>query len=54
VDVLEGPPDLIAVIEASGRQKTAEYLMDIMGSVNGMTENLRVLPVRILGEKEAA
>jgi hypothetical protein len=46
VDVLEGPPDIIMAIEAAERQKAAQYLMNALNSVDGMTENLRVLPVR--------
>ena len=46
VDMLEGPPDIIMVIEATERQKAAQYLMNALDSVDGITENLRVLPVR--------
>ena len=46
VDVLEGPPDLLTVIEAPQRQKAAEYLMGLLDSVDGMIDNLRVLPVQ--------
>jgi hypothetical protein len=46
VDVLEGPPDLLTVIEAPQRQKAAEYLMGLLDSVDGMIENLHVLPVQ--------
>lgn len=52
VDWLEGPPDLLMVIEVAGRQKAAECLMDILDSIDGMTENLRVLPVRKSTEKK--
>lgn len=46
VDVLEGPPDLLTVIKAPQRQKAAEYLMGLLDSVDGIIENLRVLPVQ--------
>jgi len=46
IDVLEGPPSIIMVVEAPGRLKAGEYLVDILDSVDGMTKNLRVLPVR--------
>jgi hypothetical protein len=46
IDVLEGPPSIIMVVEAPERLKAGEYLVDILDSVDGMTENLRVLPVR--------
>jgi hypothetical protein len=47
VDVLEGPPDLLMVIEAPERQRAAEYLMDVLDSVGGMTEDLRVMPAQL-------
>jgi hypothetical protein len=46
VDVLEGRPDLLAVIEAPQRQKAAEYLMGLLESADSMIEDLRVLPVK--------
>ena len=46
VDVLEGPPDLLTVIEAPQRQKAAEYLLGLLDSVDGMIANLRVMPVQ--------
>jgi hypothetical protein len=33
------------VIEAPERLKAGEYLVDVLDSVDGMIENLRVLPV---------
>ena len=46
IDVLEGPPSVIMVIEAPERLKAGEYLVGILDTIDGMTENLRVLPVR--------
>ncbi len=46
IDVLEGPPSIIMVVEAPEMLKAGEYLVDILDSVDGMTENLHVLPVR--------
>ena len=46
VDVLEGPPDLLTVIEAPQRQKAAEYLMGLLDSVDGMIDSLRVMLVK--------
>ena len=46
MDVLEGPPDLLTVIEAPQRQKAAECLMGFLDSVDGMIDNLHVLPVQ--------
>lgn len=45
VNLLEGPPDLILAIEAPERLKAGKYLMEVLDSVNGFTENLRILPV---------
>ena len=46
VDVLEGPPDLLTVIEAPQRQKAGECLMGLLDSIDGMIENLYMLPVQ--------
>jgi hypothetical protein len=53
MDVLEGPPDLLVVIEAPERQKAAEHLMGLLDIVDGMVEDLRVLPVRETVEDKA-
>jgi len=45
LDVLDGPPSIMMVIEAPEKLKAGEYLVDILDSVECMTENLRVLPV---------
>jgi hypothetical protein len=51
-DMLEGPPDLIIVVEAPERQKAAEYLMRILDVVDNVFEDILVLPVReSVGEK---
>lgn len=44
LDVLEGPPDLMLVIEAFGRQELAELTIQTLASVEPMTEGLQVLP----------
>jgi hypothetical protein len=54
VDVIEGPPDLLIVVQAPERQMAAEYLMDILESLDGMTENLHVFPVCESAEKKCA
>ena len=46
IDVLEGASSIIMVIEAPERLKAGEYLVGILDTIDGMTENLRVLPVR--------
>ena len=45
VDTLEGPPDVLVVIEAPERQMAAECLMRILDSVDSVTNDFRVLPV---------
>ena len=44
MDVLEGPPDLMLMIEAAGRQELAELTIQALASVEPMTEGLQVLP----------
>ncbi len=46
VDVLEGPPDIILVLEASGRQKLAELTIQALASVESVTENMKLLPAQ--------
>jgi histidinol dehydrogenase len=43
VDALEGPPDVIMVVEASDRQKLAELTIQALASVETMTQGLRLL-----------
>ena len=45
-DVLEGPPDVIMVIEAEERQQLAKLTIQAIDSVETMTENVRLLPVK--------
>jgi hypothetical protein len=45
IDILEGAPSIMMVIEAPERLKAGEYLVNILDSVEGVTDNLRVLPV---------
>ena len=44
VDAVEGPPDVIMVVEASDRQKLAERTVQAIAVVENMTENFRLLP----------
>ena len=46
MDVLEEPPDLLTVIEAPQRQKATENLIGLLDSVDGMIDNLHVMPVQ--------
>ena len=45
-DSLEGHLDLIVMIEAPDRQKLAELLMPVIGSIDGITEDLQLLVSR--------
>ncbi|MFO7772949.1 MAG: hypothetical protein R6V59_03260 [Dehalococcoidia bacterium] len=51
VDVLDGARSIMMVIEAPERLKAGKYLVDVLDSVEGMTKDLRVLPVRNSIEK---
>jgi len=44
-DPLEGPPDVIVVVEASERQKLADLTIQALSSVETMIENVRLLPI---------
>ena len=46
VDVVEGQPDVIAVVEAPERHKLAETTMRVISSVENMIEDLKLLPAR--------
>jgi hypothetical protein len=43
VDLVEGPPDIIVTIEASAREKLAQYLMPALAVVDSVTEDLHLL-----------
>jgi len=42
-DRLEGYPNIIAVVEAADKQSLAEAIMPVLGCIDGITENLRLL-----------
>jgi len=42
-DRLEGYPNVIAMVEAAGRQSLAEAIMPVLGCIDGITEDLRLL-----------
>ena len=46
VDVLEGPPDVIVMLQARSRLELAELTNQALVSVESMTEGLKVLPVQ--------
>jgi len=46
VDVLEGSPDLVIVIQARTRQRLADLTNKALASVETMTDNWQLLPVQ--------
>ena len=46
VDALEGPPDVIIVVEAVERQQLARLTVQALASVETMTEHVCLLPTR--------
>ena len=46
VDAVEGPPDVIVVLGARGRQRLARLTIQALASVETMTEGLQLLPTR--------
>ena len=46
VDVLEGPPDIIVLIEASGRSTLARLTVRVIASVEALTEDIQLLPAQ--------
>lgn len=45
-DLLEGHTNIIVMVEAPDRQKLAEFLMPVIGSIDGITEDLHLLVSR--------
>lgn len=46
-DPLEGPPDVIMVVEAPKQQKLAELTIQALASVETVTEGLRLLTLKM-------
>lgn len=46
VDLIEGKPDVIAVIEAGDRPALAHLLMQVISCVENTTEDARILPTQ--------
>jgi len=42
-DRLEGYPNMIAIVEAADRQSLAESVIPVLGCIDGITEDLRLL-----------
>jgi len=43
-DSLEGPPDLIMVVEASDKQKLAQLAINALATVETVTQGVQILP----------
>lgn len=43
-DLLEGPPDIIAVVQARNRQILARLVVQALASVEDVTEEIQLLP----------
>jgi len=52
VDMLEGPPDIIALMEASGRSTLARLAVRVIASVEALTEDIQLLPARMHRKKK--
>jgi hypothetical protein len=50
VDVIEGPPDVVMVVEARGLRRLAELTVKALGCIENMTTDLQLLPVTANGE----
>ena len=46
VDLLEGPPNLLMVVEAPDRDRLARLTMKVIASIETEVEDMQVLPVR--------
>jgi len=49
VDVLEGSPNLVVVVQARNRQRLAEVTNQALASVESVTENMQLLPAQSNG-----
>ncbi len=43
-DLLDGPPDIIAIVQAGNRQTLARLAVQALGSVEDVTEEMQLLP----------
>ena len=48
VDVLEGSPSLIMMLEAESRQELADLAVRAIASVEAVTKSLQLLPVMVM------
>ena len=45
-DALEGPPDVVVLIEASQREQLTKWTIEALSSVEMLIEQVRLLPTR--------
>ena len=45
-DLVEGPPDIVLIIEAADRHELASILAKAMASVESMTDGIELLPTQ--------
>jgi hypothetical protein len=45
-EIIEDPPDVIVVVEATKQQRLAKYTSDVLALVERLIEDLHLLPVR--------
>ena len=48
IDVLEGPPDLILILEANKRQELAQLTVQALAAVEPLTENIQMIPAKAM------
>jgi hypothetical protein len=48
-DIIEGPPDIVMVIEARGRRRLANLTIEALSAVENVTGDLQLLPVAANG-----
>ena len=53
-DLLDGPPDVILVVEAPERQKLADLTNQVLASVEKVTEDICLLPAQDDGNINAS
>ncbi len=46
LDVVEGPPDIIMMVQARERRRLAELTVEALASVEDITEDLQLLPTQ--------
>ncbi len=53
-DPVEGPPDVVLVLEARNRRELASVLINALTSVQNMTESVELLPTRMRHRKKSS